>query len=72
MTLSLRISASTLVADVLVEYTSNFALGLAVPMPTDPELVAKLAPVVLDNAPVTASPVEVNSPINELLMYVLR
>ena len=26
-------------------------------MPTDPLLVAKLAPVVLDNAPVTASPV---------------
>jgi hypothetical protein len=37
---------------------SNFALGLAVPMPTLPLLVAKLAPVVLDNAPVTASPVE--------------
>ena len=43
----------------VVPVTSSFVAGLAVPMPTLPLLVAKLAPVVLDNAPVTASPVEV-------------
>jgi hypothetical protein len=42
--------------------TSNLANGLVVPIPTFPLLVAKLAPVVLDNAPVTASPVEENAP----------
>ena len=42
----------------LVPYECRGAAGLDVPIPTDPLLVAKLAPVVLDNAPVTASPVE--------------
>ena len=37
---------------------SNGTLGELVPIPTFPLLVAKLAPVVLLNAPVTASPVE--------------
>lgn len=32
-------------------------------MPTFPLLVAKLAPVVLDNDPVTATPVELKLPI---------
>jgi len=39
--------------------TCNFAAGLAVPIPTDPLLVAKLAPVVdanVVNAPVDAVP----------------
>jgi|LakMenE18May11ns_1017448.scaffolds.fasta_scaffold5024729_1 hypothetical protein len=50
--------------------TSLFAKypeGELVPMPTLPLLVAKLAPVVDDNAPVTARPVEENVPIKEPL-----
>ena len=36
----------------------NSVAGLAVPIPTFPLLVAKLAPVVQDSVPVIAAPVE--------------